>query len=117
MGANAIRAGAPVGGTQAADGTDNDLTDPRIILFSKPVSPCVVYNKTGNGNDIIVKINTETTGTVAEDFSANPFGHFNVKDGESVDASIRRSIAVESISFVTLDGADDLDNVSVVGWN
>ncbi len=116
-----IRVGAPVTGTQVAAGTDNSLTDPRIILFSKPVRPCIVANGTGNGNNIRIKVNTETDGTVSNDFDNDADddgpGHITIIDGETADASIGGNLAVHSISVVTLAGADDLDLVTVVGWD
>jgi len=115
------RTGAPVSGTQAAAGTDNSLTAPRIILFNRPVSPCIVSNGTGNGNDVRVKVNTELNGSVSNDFDNDADddgpGHFTVADGETIDVSIGSGLAVHSVSFVTLDAADDLDTVTVVGWD
>lgn len=119
-----VRTGAPVQGTQVAAGTDNSLTDPRIIRFDTPVRPCIVANGTGNGNNIRIKVNTEvdrTVDTVTNDFDNDADddgpGHITIIDGESADASIGGTLGVESISIVTLDGADDLDLVTVVGWN
>lgn len=115
-----IRVGAPISGTQAADGTDNSLTDPRIILFDPPVRPCIVANGTGNGNNIRVKVNTELNGTVSNDFDNDSDddgpGHITILDGETADASLGNNVSVHSVSVVTLDGADDLDLVTVVGW-
>lgn len=120
MGRGSVRTGAPITGTQAAAGTDNSLTDPRIILFDPPVRPCIVANGTGNGNNIRVKVNTELNGTVTNDFDNDADddgpGHIAVIDGETADASIGSGISVHSVSIVTLDGADDLDLVTVVGW-
>jgi hypothetical protein len=120
MGRGTVKAGLPVQGTQAADGTDNSLTDPRIIIFGTPVRPCIVMNGTGNGNDIRVKVNAETNGTVSNDFDNDADddgpGHFTLADGETIDVSIGSGLSVLSVSFVTLDGADDLDKVAVVGW-
>lgn len=126
------RSGAPVTGVQAAAGTDNDLTDPRIITFTRPVSPCIVTNHCQNG-EILVKVNVELNGTVSETFTtANGLGHFVVppkitladaaKDppegGECyVDVSCGGQLAVHSVSFCTTDAGDDLDDVSVVGWD
>ncbi len=128
-----FRTGAPSTGTQAADGTDNDLTDPRIILFDPPVRPCIVTHH-GVNEELLVKINTELNGTVSETFSqANGLGHFvlppkntdflaDASDGpptgseNHVDVSLGGQIAVHSVSFATTSGSDDLDDVSVVGW-
>ena len=115
------RSGAPTTGTQAADGTDNSLTLPRIIVFDRQVSPCIVANGTGNGNNVRVKVNAEVNGTVSNDFDNDVDddgpGHFTVADGETIDVSVGSSLAVHSVSFVTLDAADDLDAVTVVGWD
>lgn len=120
MGRNAVRTGAAVQGTLVADGTDGSLTDPRIILFKKPVRPCIVMNGTGNGNNVRVKVNTELDGTVTNDFDNDTDddgpGHFTVADGETIDVSIGSGLSVSSVSFVTLDAGDDLDNVTIVGW-
>lgn len=127
------RSGAPVTGTTAADGTDNSLVLPRIITFSKPVSPCIVTHH-GVNDELLVKVNTENKsgGTVTETFSqANGLGHFVIppkvtfadasKDppegsANYVDVSMGGQLAVESVSFCTTNGSDDLDDVSVVGW-
>lgn len=132
MGRGAVRVGPPVTGTQAADGTDTSLTLPRIIIFDPPVRPCIVTNH-GTDNEILVKINTETDGTVSETFTqANGLGHFvippkvtdflaDTNDGpptgsaNQVDVSLGGQIAVHSVSFCT-PTAGDLDDVSVVGW-
>lgn len=120
MGRGSVRAGSPVQGTTAASGTDNSLTDPRIILFPKPVRPCIIMNGTGNGNNILAKINAELTGTVSNDFDNDSDddgpGHLTIIDGESADASIGGALSVNSVSFVTLDASDDLDKVTVIGW-
>lgn len=130
------RAGAPVTGTEVASGTDDSLVLPRIITFSKPVSPCIVTHH-GTNDELLVKVNTEinSEGTVTETFSAaNGLGHFVIPpkntdfladtgDGPPtgsachVDVSCGGLIAVESVSFCTTHASDDLDDVSVVGWD
>lgn len=126
-----VRSGAPTSGTVAAEGSDNSLTDPRIILFDPPVRPCIVTNHCVL-DEIVVKVNTETSGTVSEKFEvANGLGHFIIppratladtsKDppegGECwVDVSMGGQIVVHSVSFCTRDGSDDLADVSVVGF-
>lgn len=121
MGRGTVRAGAPTTGTQAADGTDNSATDPRIIIFDPPVRPCIVTNHCVN-NIIVVKVNTEVNGTVSEDFSTLK-GHFVIVpwtfaggSNREVDVSCGGQIAVHSVSFRTNHGSDDLDDVSVVGF-
>ena len=116
-----IRTGPAIQGTQAADGTDGSLTDPRIVLFKPYVRPCIVMNGTGNGNVIRVKVNAELDGTVTNDFDNDTDddgpGYITIADGETADASLGGLVAVHSVSFVTTDGGDDLDNVAVVGWD
>lgn len=121
-----IRAGAPVTGTVVNAGSDNDLTDPRIIVFDPPVRPCLVKNHNTNER-VLIKINVEppdSDGTVTEDFqAANGAGHMDVPpttvantDRGTVDASLNGLITVHSISIATTNAGDDLDSVSVVGW-
>lgn len=132
MGRGSLRAGAPSTGTEVASGTDNDLTDPRIIIFAAPVRPCIVTNHCTN-QELLVKINTELNGTVSETFSqANGLGHFVIppkstkadasKDhpegGENwVDVSLGGQVSIHSVAFATTNAGDDLDDVSVVGWD
>lgn len=115
-----FRSGPPVEGTQAAAGTDGSTTDPRIILFDPYIRPCIVMNGTGNGNVIRVKINTETNGTVSNDFDNDADddgpGYFTIADGETADVSLWGLISVHSVSFITTAGGDDLDKVTAVGW-
>lgn len=126
------RTGAPTTGTQAAAGADNDLTDPRIITFVRPVSPCIVTHH-GQNDELLVKVNVELNGTVSETFTqANGLGHFVIPpkikladasvdppDGSAnhVDVSMGGQLAVHSVSFCTTNASDDLDDVSVVGWD
>jgi hypothetical protein len=123
MGLGQARTGAPAEGTTVANGTDNDATDPRIIRFEVPggpVRPCIVMNGTGNGNVIRVKVNTETDGTVSNDFDNDAdddgIGHITIADGETADASFGGLVSVSSVSFITTAQGDDLDLVTVVGW-
>jgi hypothetical protein len=77
-------------------------------------------NGTGNGNNIRVKCNAETNGTVSNDFDNDSDddgpGYFTVADGESIDVSIGGLVAIHSVSAVTLDAGDDLDDIAVAGW-
>lgn len=134
MGRGSVRAGAPNTGTQAADGTDNSLVDPRIILFTPGVRPCIVTHH-GVNDELLVKVNTELNGVVSEVFSqAAGLGHFVIppkntdfladgSDGpptgsaNQVDVSCGGQIAVHSVSFCTTNASDDLDDVSVVGFS
>jgi hypothetical protein len=117
-----------------AAGTDNDLTDPRIITFDKPTRPVIVTNHCTN-SELLVKVNVEVNGTVSETFTqANGLGHFVIPPKETkfvadggteapdggtrhVDVSLGGQIAVHSVSFCTTHVSDDLDDVSVVGWS
>jgi len=135
MGLGRARTGAPTTGTQAAPGTDDSLVLPRIITFQKPVRPCIVTNHCTNA-EILIKVNVEVkdASAVTEVFSqAAGLGHFVIPpkvtdfltpaaEGPptgspcSVDVSLGGQIAVHSVSFVTTDSGDDLDDVSVVGF-
>ncbi len=125
------RTGAPVTGTQVADGTDGSLTLPRIVLFSKPVSPCIITHH-GQNDELLVKVNVELTGSVSETFAAPNLGHFVIPpkikladgsvdppDGSANerDLSCGGLVAVHSVSFCTTNASDDLDDVSLVGWD
>ena len=116
-----IRTGVAIQATQANDGTDGSLTDPRIMLFEPYVRPCIVMNGTGNGNVIRVKVNAEIDGTVTNDFDNDADddgpGYLTIADGATADASFGGLVAVHSISFITTAGGDDLDDVAVVGWD
>lgn len=129
------RTGAPVTGTVVATGTDNSTTAPRIILFSKPVSPCIITHH-GANSELLVKINVELDGTVSNDFDNDSdddgIGHIVIppkvtfadaskgppEGGECyVDLSMGGQLAIHSVSFATTHASDDLDDVSVVGWD
>ncbi len=120
MGRGSVRAGSPVQGTVAASGTDNSLTDPRIIIFDQPVRPCwlrLTVAVTAKTAPVLVKINVETNGTVSDDFSTGTKAHLTLSDIlETADVSNGSAIAVHSISFVTQDNSDDLDDIMVVGF-
>lgn len=115
-----VRTGSPVQGTTAATGTDGSTTDPRIVLFGSYVRPCIVMNGTGNGNVIRVKVNAEVNATVTNDFDNDPdddgIGHITIADGESAEVSLGGQLSVFSVSFITTNAGDDLDSVTVVGW-
>ncbi len=127
------RSGAPVSGTVAASGTDNSLVLPRIILFDRPCSPCIVTNHCTN-SELLVKVNTELNGTVSETFVAPKLGQFVIPPKETkfladtgtdapdggarhVDVSCGGLIAVHSVSFCTTHVSDDLDDVNVDGFD
>lgn len=127
------RSGAPNSGTVAATGTDNSLLLPRIITFTRPVSPCIVTNHCTN-SELLVKVNVELNGTVSETFAAPKLGQFIVPPKETkfvadggteapdggarhVDVSCGGLIAVHSVSFCTTHASDDLDDVSVDGFD
>jgi hypothetical protein len=130
MGRGSVRAGAPVYGTTVNDGTDNSLTDPRIIIFDPPVRPCLIYNNNTNER-ALAKINVEpvdSDGTVTNDFDNDSDddggGHFRIPrtvvtvSGAAVplDASMGGQVLIHSVSLVTTHASDDLDNISVIGW-
>jgi len=132
MGLGTVRAGAPVKGTTAADGTDGSLTLPRIILFDPPVRPCIVTNHC-TGGEILVKVNTELSGTVSETFSAaNGLGHVIIPPNITLadaakdhpeggarwaDVSFGGLVAVHSVAISTVgQSGHDLDDVSVIGF-
>ncbi len=130
MGRGNVRTGAPIEGTVVNDGTDNSLTDPRIIIFDPPVRPCLVCNHNTNER-ALVKINVEprtSDGTVTNDFDNDAdddgSGHMTAprtlvtaESGVEVDVSLEGSIAIHSVSLATTHGSDDLDSISVVGWS
>ena len=105
-----VRTGPPATPTQTAAGTDNSTTDPRILTFAKYAIPCIVHNLTGNGNAIRVKWNSSTTSFVTE------LGYISINDGTATDISMGGLVNVVSLSFITIAGGDDLDNVKVTGW-
>lgn len=112
-----IRSGPAIPPTATDNaGTDGSLTDPRVVSFSPYVRPCIVMNGTGNGNDILIKINVDNTNDFDNDSDDDGPGYYAVADGETVDVSLLGMISVDRVSFVTLDGGDDLDKVAVVGW-
>lgn len=61
-------------------------------------------------------------GTVmmADDFDGDSdddgVGHIAIPKGESQDVSMGGMVKIQSVSFVTLHASDDLDTVSIVGW-
>lgn len=115
-----VRTGPATIATQVSAGADGNLTSPRRVIFGRadrpqPARPVTVWNKTGNGNPIYVKINTSTD----TDFGGSTddgVGYFPINDGAAVDVSMGNKIAVQNVSFVTTDAGDDLDDVLVSGW-
>jgi hypothetical protein len=87
----------------------------------------------GQNDELLVKVNVEVNGTVSEVFSAaTGLGHFVIPpkitladaakdppEGSAchVDVSCGGQLFVHSVSFCTTNAGDDLDDVSVVGWN
>ena len=110
------RSGSAVVPTQTSAGTDGSATLPQVVEFERYTRPCVVYNNTGNGNIIRVKLNA----TDATDFgggSSDGAGHFPIKDGEATDVSMGGMVNVQRVSFITTAGGDDLDDVEIHGWS
>lgn len=131
MGRGSVRAGVPTTGTTVNDGTDNSLTDPRIIIFDPPVRPCIVLNHNTNER-CLIKVNVEpadSDGTVTNDFDndtdddgsghmASPRTLVTGADATPlVDVSMDGQVAIHSVSIATTNAGDDLDNISVIGWN
>lgn len=115
MGRGSVRVGLPTIPTTISSGTDGSATSPRVVEFATYARPCVVYNNTGNGNVIRVKLNA----TDAIDFGGgldDGIGHFPIKDGEATDVSMGGILDIARVSFVTTAGGDDLDDVEVHGW-
>lgn len=105
-----VRTGPPVVPTQTAAGTDGSATLPRVLEFDTYAGPCIVHNLTGNSNAIRVKWNSDNT-----DFT-DELGYISVNDGTATDISMGGLVNIVSVSFITTDGGDDLDNVKVSGW-
>lgn len=111
-----IRAGAAITPTVSSQGADGSATDPRVFQFETAYArPCIVRNATGNGRAIHVKLNVESD----EDFGGSRDdggGYFPINDGWAVEVSMRGQLCIERVSVITLDAADDLDDVLVRGW-
>ncbi len=120
MGRGSVRAGAPVTGTQAAAGTDNSLTDPRIITFSPNVRPCLVRLAAavdGAGAPVLIKVNTEVDENVSDDFNTGTKAHYALSAiTTTIDVSEGGQVSVRSISIATQHNDDDLDDVMVAGY-
>jgi len=109
------RSGTSETPTQTAAGTDGSAVLPRIFKFNKYARPCIVYNNTGNGNVIRVKINA-TDDTDFSGGSSDGIGHFPILDGTATDVSMGGMVNITRVSIVTTAGGDDLDDVEVHGW-
>lgn len=116
MSANAVRSGDPIAPTVTAAGSDDDLTDPRILTFSEPVRPCLVSNHCTN-TFIVVKVNKTTTNDFDHDGADDDgLGYLTVAAGETVDVSQGGRISVTSVSLASKNAGDAVADVSVVGW-
>jgi hypothetical protein len=115
MGKGSVRSGTSTVPTTIASGTDGSPVLPRIVEFTEYARPCVVYNNTGNNNVIRVKVNA-TDDTDFSGASTDGIGHFPILDGTATDVSMGGILDVHRISFVTIAGGDDLDDVEVHGW-
>lgn len=112
------RNGAATAPTVTTAGTDGSLTAPRVVTFVNTyVRPCFVMNGTGGGRAVKVKVNAPASNDFDNDSDDDGPGYFTIADGETKDVSAGGLINVSTVSFVTLNGADDLDNVAVVGWS
>ncbi|KKL17321.1 hypothetical protein LCGC14_2486710 [marine sediment metagenome] len=120
MGRGSVRAGAPVTGTQAAAGTDNSLTDPRIITFNPGVRPCLVRLAAAvqaTTAPVLVKVNVEVNGVVSDDFDTGTAAHYALSAiTTTIDVSEGGQVSVRSISIATQHNDDDLDDVMVAGY-
>lgn len=111
-----IRTGVSITPSQSAAGTDGSSTLPRVLTFKPYTRPCMVWNNTGNGRSIIVKLNA----TDATDFgggSDDGAGYFSIPDGSSVEVSLGGLLCIDRVSFITTNSEDDLDDVEVHGWS
>lgn len=121
MAVGKVRTGVPVAPqTTENAGTDNDDTDPRVLKFNKYARPCIVSWPAGNTSAIKVKVNAgvDATSAIANDFASGGDGpgYFTIAVGAEKDVSFEGIVAVQRVSFVTQNAGDDLDDVSVVGW-
>jgi len=112
-----MRAGSPTVATLITVGTDNDATAPRLVNFGALYAkPCFVSTPIAFSAAVRIKINVPVT----DDFSGAAMvtgpGYYTCAPGASVDVSLGGLIAVEQVTFITQNAADDLDLVSVVGW-
>lgn len=115
MGQGSVRGGAPTSPTMVSSGADGNLTNPRVFTFDPYARPVILFNKTGGSKVILVKINA-TDDTDFGGSSDDGTGHFPIKDGESAEISLGGILNIHRVSFVTTDGADDLDKVNLTGW-
>lgn len=111
-----VRTGAPVAPTETASGTDGSAVLPRVVAFrwsnekGTYAIPCIVHNLTGNGNAIRVKWNTDEVSLATEP------AYISINDGTATDISMGGLVNIRTVSYYTIDGGDDLDDVHVVGW-
>lgn len=117
---SAVRVGAGTKPVTISSGTNGDVTDPRRLQFQRATRPfgarpVTVWNKTGGGRAIYIKLNAGDDidfGGANDDGS----GYFPINDGSAVEVTMGGLLSVERVSFVTINAADDLDNVEVTGW-
>lgn len=127
MSSTIVRGGVALDGQAAARietaGTDNSLTAPRVCKFPTYVRPCIISVPAGFTAAIRVKVNPGATAATA---AANDFdndsdddgpGYFVVAAGATQELTFDSRFNVERVSFVTQDAGDDLDDVSLVGWD
>jgi len=97
-------------------GTDNSATAPRVVLFRNPVRPCIVSVPATFNAAVRVKVNAVAANDFDNDADDDGPGYWTIAVGATEDVSIQGRISISRVSFVTADAADDLDDVSVVGW-
>ncbi len=110
------RTGTPILPTVVSTGTDGSATLPRVVTFPGNTRPVLVYNNTGNGNPIRVKLNSSDATDFGGGSDDGP-GHFEIADTKSVEVSLGGILSIKRVSVVTTAGGDDLDNVPIVGWD
>lgn len=115
MSANSVRTGAATEPAVTNAGTDNSLTDPRVVEFNQYARPCIVTNHCVNAA-IKVKVNAPASNDFDNDSDDDGAGYFIIAAGAHQDVSQEGRVAVKSVSFITQNASDDLDDVSVVGW-
>jgi hypothetical protein len=97
-------------------GTDNDETDPRVLLFNTDARPVIVSVPAGFNDVVRVKINATASNDFDNDSDDDGPGYFTVAAGATVDVSLVGLISILRVSFITTNAGDALTDVGVVGW-
>lgn len=113
MGATRIKDGIGIIPTTVAAGIDGTIGDARVYSFKPPVSMCVVANHLAAGKQALIRVNGAGDGVLA--LLTNVLTE--VLDGDkTVDLSYGGRRMVHTVEIAT-EGADDLDNIYIHGWN